>query len=93
MDKVQKLLISANLTSKVEELWTKLSQNKFKLVGFDDQPKEEQIEMHGDNLDEDAKFKIPAKLNQKYVLIEESKRVSFLISMLIFSRSSKVLCN
>lgn len=55
------------------------------MVGFSKDKLEENEEIITDD-----KYKLPSKLSHKYVIVEERKRLTFLLSMLMFTGTSKV---
>jgi hypothetical protein len=79
-------LISANFTEKIEALWLKLSPKDSKKVGFSNK----HSLTEADALLEET-YKLPTKLAHKYVVIEERKRMTFLLSILMFTGTSKVI--
>lgn len=63
------------------------------MIGFDKKeadPENNETEGTTELLKYDDTFKLPAKLSHKYIVIEESKRISFLVSMVMFSMKTKV---
>jgi len=85
--KIQKILISANFSAGVQALTNKISDGNFEHIGFNNDAEGE----NGENADQNDEYKIPAKLAQKYVVVGEGHRISFLLSILMASQNSKVL--
>jgi len=74
-------------------LTNKISTGKFEHIGFnnDSNPEEENGENTETKSGQDDLYKIPAKLAQKYVVVGEGHRISFLLSILMASQNSKVI--
>lgn len=78
-------------------MWLKISPKECVPIGFDMPKAEEPFDPEADPqavkleyLEYDNEFKLPAKLSHKYIVIDESKRISFLVSMVMFSMNTKV---
>jgi superfamily II DNA/RNA helicase len=54
-------------------------------VGFSKDNKED------DNYIADCKYLIPASLSQQYCIVEERKRLTYLLSIIMFSGSAKII--
>jgi len=93
VESLQKILISASYTEKIEALWMKIAPGECEMVGFDrkEDTTENGEESKGEFMKYDDTFKLPAKLAHKYIVIEESKRISFLVSMVMFSMKTKIM--
>lgn len=90
-ESIQKILISANFSEKIQALSMKLTPKDCVHLGF--QPKmeeEEEGKTNEGNKGGDETYFTPSRLNQKYVVVEEGKRITFLLSILVASENSKV---
>jgi len=88
---MQKILISANFSDKIEALTLKLLGNDFSHIGFRSSAMEEEKEGNENNELKDETYITPTKLAQNYVVVGEGHRISFLLSILMASNNSKVL--
>ena len=70
---------------------TKITTGEIAHIGFtkSSNPEEEGGQENAENAQDDA-YRIPAKLAQKYVVVGEGHRISFLLSILMASQNSKV---
>ena len=72
--------------AEAEQIWLKLSASNYKLIGFGEEKREET-----DEVPDAEGYKVPVKLAHKYILVEERKRITFLLSILMYSGSSKII--
>jgi len=88
--KIQKILISANFSEQIQALTAKISAEGFEHIGFKSNNPEEIAKEEAQNAQDDA-YKLPAKLSQKYVVVGEGHRISFILSILMASQNSKIM--
>lgn len=85
-ENVQKILISANFTEKIQSLYLKMSSRDIKYIGFQNRK-----EIEEGCLKIDDTYKIPQNLKQQFVLLQEEQRLAFLLAYLRFLKSAKVI--
>ena len=90
-DKIQKILISANFSEKIQALSMKLTPKDCVHLGFQPKMEEEEEAKANEQTNGGETYQTPARLNQKFVVVEEGKRITFLLSILVASENSKVM--
>ena len=83
-------MISANFSDKIEALTMKIAPNECVHIGFQPKMDLEGNETEESKINQDSAFVTPTTLAQKYLVVEEGHRTTFLLSVLIVSEKSKV---